>query len=527
MGRIEGGPAAAVAALLHTQVLADGIPRLARRVRRFPAGRLRGGWARLRDSIEQRCRSIDLAPDLAEDIGSARWFRGLGTMLGLAIAAISFWPDFTAVEAASTVTLDDASRDEFRSQMIMPLALGADSGRHMAATTLVAPLASAPERPTVQLTATLGKGDSFGRMLQRAGVGSADAARLSGMVAANVPLGTIDPGTQFDITLGRRSSPGEPRTLEQLNFRARFDLDLSVERKGGALVLERLPIAVDDTPLRITGTVGPGLYRSARSAGASVKAIQQYLQTVDQHVSLDDIRAGDQFDIVVAYKRSAKGDSETGELLYAGLKRGNRSRLQLLRWGKDGQFFEASGIGTQRMRQYAPVAGRLTSGFGMRQHPILGYTRMHSGVDFGARYGSPIFAVADGVVSYAGRHGGHGNYVRLNHGGGVGTGYAHMSRIAVAAGARVQAGQVIGFVGSSGLSTGPHLHFEAYRGGQVVNPLSMKFTTQAAVDPRELNAFKARLAALQAVAPGAALASMAPKQAEVREPAREIDRLAN
>src|SRR5690606_1319740 len=118
----------------------------------------------------------------------------------------------------------------------------------------------------------------------------------------------------------------------------------------------------------------------------------------------------------------------------------------------EGQFFEASGMGRQTTAsQFAPVAGRITSHFGMRRHPILGYTRMHGGVDFGARWGSPIFAATSGVVSYAGRHGGHGNYVRLEHGNGLGTGYAHMSRIAVSPGARVEAGQVIGYVGSTGL----------------------------------------------------------------------------
>ena len=124
----------------------------------------------------------------------------------------------------------------------------------------------------------------------------------------------------------------------------------------------------------------------------------------------------------------------------------------------------------------------------------------------GAGWGSPIYAATSGVVSFAGRHGGHGNFVRLEHGGGLATGYAHMSRIAVSPGMPVAAGQVIGYVGSTGLSTGPHLHFEAYRDGQRVNPLSLRFTTQAAVDKKQLSAFTARLAELKAITPGAALA---------------------
>jgi murein DD-endopeptidase MepM/ murein hydrolase activator NlpD len=476
-----------------------------------------GRIARFNTWLEAHCHRIDLAPDLAENIGSKRWFRGLGTMVGLVVAALSFWPDFSAVEAATAVSVDSGSRDEFRSQMIMPLAFGSDSGRRMGA--LVVPLASAPERPTIQLVATLGQGDSFAGMLQRAGVGPADAARVGELITGKVALGDIGPGTRFDITLGQRSADGGPRPLDKLAFRARFDLDLTIDRRGDGLVLAPRPIAVDATPLRITGAVGESLYRSARAAGAPMKAIQQYLETLDSHLSLDsDIAPSDQFDFVVAYKRSANGESETGELIYAGLERAGEPLAQLLRWGRDGRFYEASGLGSQQAAVYAPVAGRLTSGFGMRRHPILGYSRMHAGVDFGAGYGSPIFAVSDGVVSYAGRHGGHGNYVRLEHGGALGTGYGHMSRIAVSPGDRVQAGQVIGYVGSSGLSTGPHLHYEVYQAGRTVDPLSVRFTVAAQVDAKQQAAFKARLAELKTIQPGAALRSLAPKQAEVALP---------
>lgn len=465
--------------------------------------------------------------DLADDIGSARWFRGLGGMLGLSLAALSFWPDFTAIVAAPAMPLGAAAREEFRSQMIAPLALGADSGRRMAPSALVVPIASAPERAMVQLTATYGQGDSFYALLQRAGASASDADRASALVAGTIPPGGLAPGTQIDITLGRRSAPGAPRLLDRVAFRARFDLDLTLVRSGGVLIAQPRPIAVDTTPLRIRGTVGASLYRSARAAGAPIEAIQQYLQALDQHLSLDTaIAPGDTFDLVVAYKRSAGGEAQVGELLFAGLERDGRAQAQLLRWGSDGQFFEASGMGQQRTGLIMPVVGRITSNFGARRHPILGYTRMHGGVDFGAAYGSPIYAVGDATVTYAGWHGGHGNYVKLEHGGGYGTGYAHMSRIAVSPGTRVRAGQVIGYVGSTGLSTGPHLHYELYRGGQKVNPLSVRFTVSNQVDPAELARFKARLAQLKAVAPGAALGTMAPTQAAIAgAPQREIDRL--
>lgn len=485
---------------------------------------------RLRDALARRAARLDISLDLAEDIGSARWFGGLGAMLALGLAASAFWPETTAIAAAPAMPLDAAQRDEFRSQMILPLALGADSGRRMGATAALVPLAAAPERPTVQLVATLGQSDSFARMLTRAGVSDGDAGEAVRLIATTMPVSQIAPGTQVDVVLGPRSAQGAGRPLERLSLRARFDLDLAIARTGGALTIQPRPIAVDRTPLRIRGTVGMSIYRSARAAGAPIEAIQQYLQVLDQHLSLDtEIENGDTFDIVVAYKRSASGETAVGELLFAGLERNGKPQAQLLRWGSEGQFFEASGMGAQRTGLIMPVVGRITSNFGARRHPVLGYTRMHAGVDFGASYGSPIYAVGDATVSFAGWHGGHGNYVRLDHGGGFGTGYGHMSRIAVSPGSRVRAGQVIGYVGSTGLSTGPHLHYELYRNGAAVNPLSVRFTVSNQVDPAELKAYKARMAELKAVVPGAAMASLAPRQAAsvAHGPQREIDRLGN
>lgn len=497
----------------------------------FPAPAERDAAPRpgLRAAIEGWCARVDLAPDLAADIGSRTWLRGLATMLGLSATALVLLPGFSAVEAAATMPLTPAQRDEFRSQSIAPLALGADTGRHMGATPLVSPLTGVPERPTLQLVSTLAAGDTLPRLLERAGLGAADVAQVTQLVGQVVPAGEIGSGTQFDITLGRRPAQGAARMLDSLAFRARFDLDLSIERGAGGLTAVRHPIRVDDTPLRIRGTVGSSLYRSARNAGAPLGAIQSYLRAVDKYLSLDsDLRAGDQFDMIVSYKRSAKGEREVGDLLYAGVERGGKSKLQLMRWGNDGQMFAASAIGQPRAVPIGqPVAStRITSPYGGRRHPILGYVRMHAGIDFGAPYGSPIYAVADGVVSFAGRHGGHGNYVRLQHSGGLGTGYGHMSRIAVRNGTQVRAGQVIGYVGSTGLSTGPHLHFEAYRGGRTINPAGIAVVRRPEIDGRERDAFKARLNALLGVAPGAALGSIAAPAQEAHDAAREIDKLA-
>jgi murein DD-endopeptidase MepM/ murein hydrolase activator NlpD len=476
--------------------------------------------------IETRLADIDLAPDLARDIGSRTWLRGAATLIGLSALALSAWPDFAPLQAAPAMAIDEGARDEFRSHMIMPLAFGADSGRRMGATMAVSPLANAPERPRLDLEATLTAGDGFERMLVRAGVSQGEAGTISGMIGQAMPLSDIQSGTRVDITLGRRPAPGEPRPVDALSFRARFDLQLAVARQDGRLVLDPRPIRVDDTPLRIRGRFGPSLYRSARAAGAPAHAVQQYLRAIGAEVDLDSgVAAGDEFDLIVEHKRAATGEVESGRLLYAGIVRDGKPRKQLLRWGSEGRFFEASGVGEVRQGLVAPVPGRVTSNYGMRRHPILGYSRMHRGLDFKAGYGTPIYAVTDGKVAVAGRNGGHGNYVRLNHAGGLASGYSHMSRIAVRSGQSVQRGQVIGYVGSTGLSTGPHLHYEMYRNGASINPATVRFTTRAQLDGAELAAFRARLTQLQQVEAGAALASLVPETTADQAPVREIDRL--
>ena len=513
----RGGPAGPTAALAHDQIVTPRNPAFS--------------WTTLRDQMSGKIAALDLAPDLGSEIGSKRWFRGLGTFVGLTAAALAFWPTFAPLEAAPPARIDDAVRDEFRSQMILPLALGADSGRHMGATSLVEPLADAPERPTLDMVATLAKGDSFERMLRRAGVGAGDADRVTALVGNAIALGDIEAGTKFDIVLGRRTAPGEPRPLESIAFRARFDLELDVGRldEGADLSLTRKIIRVDETPLRIRGTVGESLYRSARAAGAPASAVQSYLKTLGQHVNLDrDVRSGDTFDFIVAHRRAATGERQAGQLLYAGLERSDKPQVQLMRWGTDGEFYEASGVGEQRGGLMAPVPGRMSSRFGMRRHPILGYKRMHAGLDFKARHGTPIVAVTDGRVLSAGRAGGCGNAVKLRHGGGIDTRYCHMSRMSVNRGQTVRRGQVIGYVGSTGLSTGPHLHYEMYRNGRAIDPASVQYVTRAQLSGAELQRFKDTLAKMKTVEPGAALADLEQTAMETaaEEPVREIDKLA-
>jgi murein DD-endopeptidase MepM/ murein hydrolase activator NlpD len=369
----------------------------------------------------------------------------------------------------------------------------------MAATDLVRPLGEVPERPSLELTASLGAGDGFARVLERAGVGAAEARQATALVGAAAMLNGVPAGTRLDIRLGRRPSRHVARPLDALAFRARFDLRLELARVDGALRLTQVPIRVDNTPLRITGVVGESLYRTARAAGAPADAVATYLRALAGKMSVGAIGSGSRFDLIIEQRRAETGEVETGQLLYAGLDQGRR-KLQLLKWQAGGrvEWYDAAGVGEKRQGLTRPVAGQQTSGFGMRLHPILGYSRFHRGLDFRAGHGSPIYAVSDGRVGIAGRAGGHGNHVRLLHAGNMASGYSHMSRIAVRLGQTVRQGQVIGYVGSTGLSTGPHLHFEVYRNGAPINPKTVNFVSTSLLSGKELQAFRSKLAGLLA-----------------------------
>ena len=187
---------------------------------------------------------------------------------------------------ASPAPLADAQFEEARTLGIAPLAYGADTGRRMAPTDAVEPLAESPERPIIDLRATLGRGDGFAAMLERAGVAAAEADQVAAMIGGIVPLADIRPGTVMDLTLGRRPNRTVARPLDKLTFRARFDLRVELARVAGALTLNRIPIAVDDTPLRIQGLVGASLYRSARAAGVPARAVEAYIRALNTQLNV-------------------------------------------------------------------------------------------------------------------------------------------------------------------------------------------------------------------------------------------------
>jgi murein DD-endopeptidase MepM/ murein hydrolase activator NlpD len=449
---------------------------------------------------------FNLIVDLADEPLGWRWLRGAATLtLLVGLLALIAPNPLEPILAQSPDKVGAAEAEEYAALGIGALADGSRIAPRMAANALAQPIAEAPDRPAIDLFASLAAGDDLGRLLLRSGATPSDAgtaARLVRSAAAHVA-----PGTSIAIRLGRRTGDGT-RPIERVALRAGLDQDLAVVATAAGLALRVTRIAVDATPLRIRGRVGDGLYWSLRASGVSPQAASEYLRALSPHLDVGgEIGPDDRFDLILASRRAVTGERQEGPLLYAAVHRFAGGDVRLMKWKVGGAYqwmntdiAGPNGAGSRSVAAMAwPVAARITSGFGYRVHPILRFGRMHNGIDFGAAYGQPIVAAADGQVTRAGWAGGYGRQVRLAHDGGMGSSYSHMSRIIVDPGTLVRQGQLIGYVGSTGLSTGPHLHYEVYRNGVAVNPMGVRFASRAVVDGEELARFRARLAALMKV----------------------------
>jgi murein DD-endopeptidase MepM/ murein hydrolase activator NlpD len=338
---------------------------------------------------------------------------------------------------------------------------------------------------------TVQRGDTLSSILDRARI---DAAQAHAVVQSL--RGVYDPrrlkvGQALLITAAAARDGNDARELVSLALDLDFDHQLRITRGAdGNYAADRVERPQRRELVRRAGSIDDSLFLSAERAdvppGITIDLIRLFSWDVDFQ---RDIRAGDGFEALFEevsledQSGAVRGDG----LLYAALSLSGET-LDAYRFEpQDGEveYFDRSGRSLRKFLLRTPVDGaRLSSTFGMRRHPILGYSRMHQGVDFAAPSGTPIYAAGSGRVVAAGRNGGYGNYIRVRHSGEYSTAYAHLSRFAkgIKPGQRVRQGQVIGYVGTTGRSTGPHLHYEVLRNDRQVNPLEIRQppTTQLA-----------------------------------------------
>jgi murein DD-endopeptidase MepM/ murein hydrolase activator NlpD len=281
--------------------------------------------------------------------------------------------------------------------------------------------------------------------------------------------------------------------------------------------------ATSDDRYEEANTSGVQLYRSVYETGLRDQIPRPIIEDVIRVYSYDvdfqrKVQPGDSFEVLYAGEDEAPVADSHNEVLFADLTVGGESkRLYRFRTPDDGavDYYDENGRSAKKFLVRKPVAeGIMRSGFGIRRHPILGYTKMHTGVDWAAPTGTPIYAAGNGVVEKAGWESGYGKFVLLRHNNGYETAYGHMSAYAkgMHEGEKVRQGQVIGFVGSTGLSTGSHVHYEIRVNGRFVDPMRIKLPRGRELRGPMLAAFeqeRARLDGIMARKP-ARLASSAP-----------------
>ncbi|MBX9945713.1 MAG: peptidoglycan DD-metalloendopeptidase family protein [Reyranella sp.] len=362
--------------------------------------------------------------------------------------------------------------------------------------------AAEPEPPAsdrYELTLRLERGDTIEKMLADIDVPEADRKQIAEKLQTLLKKKKLATGETIELLMQTLpDQPDAPRVLS-LSVRPQPEREYIVTRRDdGAYEAEEKIYKVSPRIVRVESERDGSLQQSGIKAGAPSAAMVEFIRAMSYDVDFQrELKQGQKFTVLLEQLVTSDGKVTHPGRLLAGELRLLKRTVTVIRFrpqgGADG-FYNPQGESVVRSFLRTPMdASRVTSRFGMREHPILGFSALHAGVDFAAPPGTPILAAGTGKVAMAGPNGGYGLYVKLQHTQDVATAYAHMSRLGpgIKPGVSVRQGQVIGFVGSTGMSTGPHLHYEFHRGGKPVNPLTQKFAMRATVGGKDLARFQA------------------------------------
>ncbi|MCV0414384.1 MAG: M23 family metallopeptidase [Brevundimonas sp.] len=352
---------------------------------------------------------------------------------------------------------------------------------------------TAPEAVPVQIR----RGETFEQAVRRTGVAAEEASAVAATIANAFDLTELRAGLRFETAIAKpRDGRGDARLIG-LTMRTGPASQLTVSRSfDGALRLRSLEEKVTHETVVLKGDVERSLSASARELGATASIVRAASRLFATKFDLQrDIRASDEFTLVFDRDVTEAGRTVgVGDLMYAELKGRTFYRFRPA-GAKEAQFFDENGKNLRSAMMRTPLQSfrRISSSFGVRTHPISGFRKMHQGIDFAAGSGTPVVAPADGVVVEARRWGGYGNWLRIRHANGLESGYGHLSRYGsgIRAGQRVSQGQVVAYVGSTGASTGPHLHYEIWRNGQRINPAGIRTQEGTELTGADLAAFRA------------------------------------
>ena len=358
-----------------------------------------------------------------------------------------------------------------------------------------------PQSQAVTREEAVRSGSNLIETLLRAGVPRGEAHQaITALQDVFEPRGLLA-GQRIQIALDQSTKPSLLSVVIPLDAVKTVAVHrLNDDRFFSEAIVKQLTVALVGT----TGLVRDSFFQAMAAERVPDRLIMELIRAYSWDVDFQrDIQRNDRFEVMFETKVDEDGNVvKTGNVLMAALTLSG-TKLRLIRHelaNGDVDYFNEKGESVRKALLRTPVDGaRLSSRYGKRKHPVLGYTRMHRGVDFAAPRGTPIMAAGDGVVEYARTNGSYGRYLRIRHNGTYKSGYAHLKSFArgVRVGTRVRQGQIVAYVGTTGRSTGPHLHYEIFRDNAQINPLSLKLPTGSKLKGKELKSFQAGRAALE------------------------------
>jgi murein DD-endopeptidase MepM/ murein hydrolase activator NlpD len=297
----------------------------------------------------------------------------------------------------------------------------------------------------------------------------------------------------IEYTLGNGENSAQ---LKSLSFKTTAGNSIELKYEKDQFIAQKIELKLLKTLRKVEGNINSSFYSAALKLGVPAPIVKEAISALSYDINWQhDPKSGDEFKILFEVFEDEEGNViKTGDLKFAGFApQGNWKRIYAFKTSSGSGFYNDKGesvIKSLLATPLDPTKMRITSRFGRRTHPILGYSKLHKGIDFGAPTGTPVSSAGDGIVLKAGWNGAYGNYVLVKHNNQYSTAYAHLSKINVKVGQRVRQRQNIGAVGTTGRSTGPHLHYEVISNGQQVNPLSIKQLPAVRLNKEEMAQFQ-------------------------------------
>jgi murein DD-endopeptidase MepM/ murein hydrolase activator NlpD len=345
----------------------------------------------------------------------------------------------------------------------------------------------------------VGGGDTLANMIQKQGVANNQIHQIVHTIKNFYKPRELRANHIIELTIAKAGQASPYFDVHELKIRPALEYEIIVSRTDkGIYEAQKRTIKLTEELKWVEGEIYGSLSDAAHRNGVPHKTVHDMIMVYSYDVDFQrQLQQGDRYCMLYSVLIDPEtGKEQPGKLIYAGLNLSGKEHELYSYKSSDGivGFYTLQGESVRKGLLRTPIDGaRISSGYGHRHHPVLGYTKHHKGVDFRAPTGTPIMAAGDGIVEQVGRWGNYGNYVKIRHNSGYATAYAHLSRYAkgLRRGQRICQGQVLGYVGATGRTTGPHLHYEVIRNNHHINPLSIKMLPAAKLGGSDFKAFKA------------------------------------